>query len=71
MEWYKLPIGVQPTLGPVPNAPGLESFTNNVLVTLLRMSYNREAWGIYNELFEILRLRGVFQNESEALTEVF
>ena len=66
-----LPKGTQQDLGPVPNASGFEMFTNKVLVSLLRVLYAVNAWMVYDEVFEVLRKRGVFASKEDVVNEPY
>lgn len=66
-----LPKGKQLELGPVLGAEGFEAFTNKILVSLLRLFYSINAFMMYDEVFEVLRSRGVFQNKDEVVNEPY
>lgn len=66
-----LPRGKQTELGPVKTASGFEAFTNKVLVSLLGLLYSIKANKLYDEVFEILRLRGVFKSKEDVVHEPY
>lgn len=67
----KLQIGTQSELGPVPTNTGFESITTKVLISLLGLLYHIDSHIIYDEVFEILRMRGVFQDKNDVIHEPF